>query len=461
MARSAGIAAAALLFAPGDLYEDIAFAGGVATTGFLKLYGAFTSANERNANVQDVDNELPATFKLLAEYGFNGVAPVVGREESLPKALAQHETNFDMVKGALSQPYTKDTPILTHEGVEYLASSLGIDTNVFEGLKQNNVSVYSVAGYYDSGSVRSAARLHNYLAKNGGNSKLTVGPWSHGARSCFVPTNPATTPAFPLFDDVKRFFDCELKDIGCRRSVDGQGPRVEPAIHYFVSGARAEWASLNGSTTSFPGASIAKTWENFQLGTEQIDYTVDQEATSGVVSRWNLVQHLMRKPVVYDERKAQIGRGLGFDIQTFVDPFRVAGSVILQLDIAVQDGKDAVIFAYLDDIDPKSAAATYITEGNVRAAFTGDFVEACEVGAFDCVNRTFLRKDLQPLASDVKRTINIVFEPIVYELAAGHLLRLTLAGADKDNFDYSAIPGVAKRWVVFGESSVLKLPQAH
>ena len=120
-----------------------------------------------------------------------------------------------------------------------------------------------------------------------------------------------------------------------------------------------------------------------------------------------------------------------------------------------------MIFAYLDDIDPKSAAATYITEGNVRAAFTGDLVESCEVGAFDCVNRTFLRKDLQPLASDVKRTINIVFEPIVYELAAGHLLRLTLAGADKDNFDYSAIPDVAKRWVVYGESSVLKLPQAH
>ena len=34
-----GVTAAALLFAPGDLYEDICYAGGAATTGFLKLYG--------------------------------------------------------------------------------------------------------------------------------------------------------------------------------------------------------------------------------------------------------------------------------------------------------------------------------------------------------------------------------------------------------------------------------------
>ena len=35
---------------------------------------------------------------------------------------------------------------------------------------------------------------------------------------------------------------------------------------------------------------------------------VDNRATSGVVSRWNLVHHLMKKPVIYDERKEQMRR---------------------------------------------------------------------------------------------------------------------------------------------------------
>ena len=52
-------------------------------------YSAFTSANERNQNVQDVDNELPAAFKLLTQYAFAGVAPVAGQEAKLADALQQ------------------------------------------------------------------------------------------------------------------------------------------------------------------------------------------------------------------------------------------------------------------------------------------------------------------------------------------------------------------------------------
>jgi hypothetical protein len=62
------------------------------------------------------------------------------------------------------------------------------------------------------------------------------------------------------------------------------------------------------------------------------------------------------------------------------------------------------------------------------------------VGAFDCVERQFLDKELKMLEPGRRVTTNIVFEPRVYELARGHTLRLTLTGADKDNFDVSAIP---------------------
>ena len=181
-----------------------------------------------------------------------------------------------------------------------------------------------VGGYYDSGSVRSASRLHNYLVSHAGQSKLTLGPWSHGARSCFTPSSEFTGSAFPLFDEVKRFFDCELKGVGCEQGSDKHsvrgaeaaaaavGIRSEPAVHYFISGAKAEWGTVEGHNAAFPGASVAKAWSNFQLTPAEskpvVHYTVDNRATSGVVSRWNLVHHLMKKPVIYDERKEQMRR---------------------------------------------------------------------------------------------------------------------------------------------------------
>ena len=61
------------------------------------------------------------------------------------------------------------------------------------------------------------------------------------------------------------------------------------------------------------------------------------------------------------------------------------------------------------------------------------------MGSFECVSRSFLEKDLVPLRPGETRTVNIVFEPLVYEVAAGHILRLTLAGADNDNFNSSSL----------------------
>ena len=62
MAAQGNIDAAALLFAPGDIYEDIAVPGGVPCSGFVDMYGTFTTASENNEPVVDVDNELPAAY---------------------------------------------------------------------------------------------------------------------------------------------------------------------------------------------------------------------------------------------------------------------------------------------------------------------------------------------------------------------------------------------------------------
>ena len=44
-----------------------------------------------------------------------------------------------------------------------------------------------------------------------------------------------TGSAFPLFDEVKRFFDCELKGVGCEQGSD---KRVR--FHHITGNARIE-----------------------------------------------------------------------------------------------------------------------------------------------------------------------------------------------------------------------------
>ena len=61
----------------------------------------------------------------------------------------QHESNCDMVELSLSKPLAKDTSILRIDSTEYPSLSLGISEATYSGLVKNNVSVYSVGGYYD------------------------------------------------------------------------------------------------------------------------------------------------------------------------------------------------------------------------------------------------------------------------------------------------------------------------
>lgn len=290
-AAGGGIDAVALLFSPTDIWKDIAFVGGIPTIGFIDLYGKFTAASERNVPVNDVDNELPAAFKLVSNWALGGVAPVYGAETHLSKAIQEHEQNLDMLPKARDPTVqTKDsTLITTPDGVEHMFQDLGITPSVFEKLIDNQVSVYSVAGYFESGSVRSATALHNYMLRRGGDSKLTIGPWTHGARACWTPTHgaDATKTQYPLFADVKRFFDCRLKD-QCDNGID-----QESLLHHFLSGSD-KWKDVSDEWPSTGLVEREWTLDKFGIVSNpntvvgkggQVKFTVDFTATTGAVSR--------------------------------------------------------------------------------------------------------------------------------------------------------------------------------
>lgn len=163
MAAQGNIDAAALLFAPGDIYEDIAVPGGVPCTGFVDMYGQFTTASENNEPVLDVDNELPGAYKLVMGVALDGVAPVdnhaqwwiedqdiyasylgLGRspEQELAAAVAEHRGNFDM-KAAIRNPAiaAKDDTIVEVDGKDLTFHDIGISEKTFDGLRKHKVTV--------------------------------------------------------------------------------------------------------------------------------------------------------------------------------------------------------------------------------------------------------------------------------------------------------------------------------
>ena len=71
------------MFAPGDIFEDIAIPGGIMNTGFLEWYSEFTRASERNVAVNDPGGQLPMSFKVVSRILMAGSMPVIGSENKL------------------------------------------------------------------------------------------------------------------------------------------------------------------------------------------------------------------------------------------------------------------------------------------------------------------------------------------------------------------------------------------
>jgi putative CocE/NonD family hydrolase len=429
------------------------------------LYGKFTSASENNIPVDDVDNELPSSFKLVSKHALGGVAPVVGEESKLTQAVKEHAHNFDLLAAARNPRFMmKDATVVTVEGKNFSIQDLGIGAATFEGLKKHKVAVYSVAGYYDSASVRSAARLHNYLATHGvdGQSKLTIGPWTHGARSCWSPSAQGTVPQFPLFQDVKRFFDCKLK--GECDSISGEDP-----VHYFFSGEdvwRSEkgvWPPRGAVMKTMPLNTFEKVEGHESLtssSSSMLQFKVKLNATSGAVSRWNLVFHLMKMAVTYPHLSLQHDASLTFTSQPLTEALKLIGSAHIVLSLAVNDdAADAAIFAYLEECDDSDGSSIhYITEGVIRVSHAVISSDHTHVGAFDNVKRSFTEVDSVKLVSGQHTSIEFAFEPMAYTIPAGHSLRVRLTGADADNFYLDNINGLASVWDIDTKNSAVYLP---
>ena len=112
----------------------------------------------------------------------------------------------------------------------------------------------------------------------------------------------------------------------------------------------------------------------------------------------------------------------------------------------------------------RGGRAEFVAAGPAETTGTGTSAprrasQALTDDDFDDLDVCSKTAPLAPLTSGVPSTVEFMLEPVAYTLLPGHQLRISLAGADKDNFLLENIEGLARSWRVHtGGKSSLFLP---
>jgi len=419
---SSHVKAVALMFSPVDLYKDLCYPGGVSCKGFLESYRQFTFLGERNKKPTGIP-KFPWKLWAINLFLLDGAAPVddstVEGRATFLAAIAEHTRNWDMVKSLKQVEFISDPMVGADESIS-TTSDTGTTDKTLQQIRDNGTAVYTFSGYYDSGSVRSAMRVHAALAQpvavpagsavcGSVRNKITIGPWNHGARKIGSPYTTVSQPAFDLYYDAKRFFDLFVAGDGTGKEGESTSIASEMPVHYFELGSEKCVAC-----DSWPVADV--TWVTFSLGadrmltsspkgsdenqreTERLD--VDTTLTSGVGSRWNLVQHIIRNPMEFNTSSPPPpARGrVVYTSPPLEKDLVIVGAPRLRLSLRLIGGTDTVVYAYLLDLAPERVAeepsgatsknsditghqqpqGVYLTEGLLRAASRHSTAPDCQ-----------------------------------------------------------------------------------
>jgi len=416
--RHPAVRAVAPLFALFDAYTDIAFPGGVHLTFFTEHWGKFNAMLDRNATHEAFAQAITmmAEARWRAKFPQRAIAAVLGRlqrgvrpvdGEPLDAAVAAHAANYDVHAGATKITHRDDRGLIATHLDDTIDS---FSPRAFAGdTAASGAAVYSYSGWRDGAYAGAAIARHRTLG-----GSLTIGPWSHGGRLQLAPFAPGATTAFDHAAELVGFFAHHLQG----RPIAGDGKPV----HYFTMGER-RWKSAD--TWPPPGT----TTRTLYLGPRSLvdaapttdardRHRVDPTAGTGARSRWRCM--IAPVPPDYPDRAARDAKLLCYDSAPLPAPLEVTGTPAVTLHVAWLDADDGAIFAHLEDVAPDGAVA-HVTEGNLRALHRA-------------AARTFRRADAARVVPG--EVVELAFDllPVSYRFAAGHRIRLALAGADADSF---------------------------
>lgn len=449
-----------------DTYTDVAFPGGIHLRWFTAAWASFNRALDagrldrafaKMARVQvramrdarpPLDLPLSVADNPWAEVVYERVvrllAAGVQRVDDddggalLAAAIAEHAANYDVHAGAERVAFRDDLD----EGSPVPGTT--IDTFSphahLDALRRSGVAALSWSGWADAAYQHGAMKRFRNVPGGG----LIVGPWDHGGTQNVSPYAPTGRTGFDAEGEMLRFFDEHLR---------GRGGGAPP-VRYFVCGEE-RWRT--GSTWPPPSRPhrlhLARERslrpDAPSEGTDR--YRVDPTVGTGHRSRWDSLLGILA-PVGHGDRATRGRRMLVYRSEPLRGPLTIAGHPLLSLEMGV-DADDTFVFAYLEDEDPKGYVR-YVTEGQLRAVCRARGERAYVT---EGPPRSFRRADARPLERGRRALVELALLPIAWRFAAGHRIRLALAGADADHF--VAPPAVTTWDIAHGRDSWLEVPE--
>lgn len=436
------IKAIAPLFSVWDTYSDHYYPGGMLLNRLAKTYDELMIA---------LDHDRRETLGKFAYYrapNLDGPAPVDADADGtlLRAAVAAHLNNFHMPDFIREFAFKE-------EGLPYDAnfSSASFSPYAYSEGVRDDVAVYSVSGWMDGAGYTNGA-VARFLSLPNRKRHMLLGPWDHGARANVSPFRARADSEFPLLAELLRFFDHYLlgAETGLERESD---------VHYFTMGAEtwqasAQWPPRADSLRLFLAADGTLAREPATAGADR--YQVDFSLGTGANSRYGR----LAATDVRDYYTDWHGRDRGMLCYTgppFAADHELSGHPVVELHLSASEA-DAALHVYLEDVAP-DGTCRYVTEGMLRALHRRERAAPAHhrvVGPY----HSYRREDAAPLIPGERTMLRFSLLPTSWRVAAGHRLRLAIAGADADNYGQvpHGRPPLLSLWRGGGHASAIDLP---
>jgi predicted acyl esterase len=320
----------------------------------------------------------------------------------LRAAVAQHAGNTPMAKLWETMPYRDSVSPLT--GNRYW-EEVGPYTHL-AALRSKQLAWYFWDNWEDEPTEQMILNARNIPGK------LIIGPGSH----CVPPK------VFSITGEQQRFFDHYLK--GVDNGIDrgpryawyhegpgGQGHMVSSATLPGVGVARASFylsPARNDAPAAFDNGSVAL----LAPAAATIPFKVDYDVANG--------EYFAFWPPILD------GKGLTFTSPALTGDAAMTGYPVAHITAAI-DRTDANLFVYLEDVAP-DGKVHMVSFGRLAASHRK--LAKPPYDRLDLPYHSGLRADVAPMVPGKPATLVFSMVPRAYTFAAGHRLRVTLAGAD-------------------------------
>jgi putative CocE/NonD family hydrolase len=401
-----------------DLYNDIAFPGGVRHGKFIEVWRDTTLSLDKN-NLKYIGAVANAVIK--------NPKPVKAdtKAEQYKTAHAQHQSNFDIFSGMYKITFRND-----------IHPDLGRSINEFsvhhykDKIEQSNTPIYRIGGWYDGALANSA--IKGFLSTKN-SVKLLVGPWDHGPAQHISPFIYSNKKTFSVWTEMLRFFDYHLKDID-------NGIMDEPPISYYAMGKELwrhvyDWMPNDSKYKTFLCSADNSLPEKIKNKTEGcLHYAIDKNFGTGGGARWNslTVKYRYNRRIAYNDWTKRTKNLLHFTSDPLTKNMELTGHATAEIYLS-SDAKDVQLFVYISSVD-KFGKATHITEGQFRGLHRKESNKKSPVPTF-APYHTFNKEDAMEWIPNKVEKIHFELIPTSHLIKKGERIRISIAGADADHFD--------------------------